>query len=890
MYKCENCNKPPYKTKKRYLNHIKICGEKTQSTKRLREQSSTQSKNKSQKSLRQRTASIESLESIGSEGSIEYTDSKLSRTRSIKSVSKYSEGEYKDLIRKLSKENKKYAKKLKDLLKKEDELNHYYNEKIAVLEEKNVILDRELKYSKKNRQNDSKEVHALQDTIDQLEKQLDINSQQAMQMSNEHNQLQKHLSEEIKRYESQIMVINQQLTRERLLNKQLKDKVEYEIEEYKKSINEQKYSELNALNTEKNEMQKRWENKRKEIINGIQEMEEKQKNEIRQLTSEYEARISAQKEEESKLRISYKETLNREKQMAVNRMDKYREEKKQEIIEIEERHKKEIQKMNALYEKKIGEKIIAVQLKSSDISKECEALKQQIEDNKKVAEEEREKKVNELKAEFKLQYKNFQLKIEEDKKKIKKDFNTELENKEKEIKKITKLYEKVKYEYEYYKNLATRLTKTNEQFNDQYLNNFNNQSESHKLILQEKDKRIIELEKDLNSTRNNYQSRIEVIGKELKEKYEQVKNLEDGVSELRALNEKYKREKSNIANRFRQQLEILQGENKELQEEKETKRKCIYEQEQTLKELSKKEEEYKKRILELESKISRYTSQIKGLQEGLTANIESKKYIEIQYEIVKEELEKVKKERDANYYNLTQIQIEYKNSQREFNQVASKYEEMINDLEAKLNLKSRDYETLQSRLKNLIKISTEEREKMKKNYLDTLNEHTKNLENSIKIKEIEVINANKYAKKASDQVELYKYKIEEKEKQLQEALSKAKETPMLSMRATKIDDAMKRGRDEALRKIRIQKEALTKLEVTNNKLKIELRKYQEQLKTKEGELDRMLETQNGLKEQYVTILNEREQKHKVDLSEKDKRINELETIMMSKLKLAEASK
>lgn len=890
MYKCENCNKPPYKTKKRYLNHIKICGEKTQSIKRLREQSSTQSRNKSQKSLRQRTASIESLESIGSEGSIEYTDSKLSRTRSIKSVSKYSESEYKDLIRKLSKENKKYAKKLKDLLKKEDELNHYYHEKIAVLEEKNVILDRELKYSKKNRQNDSKEVHALQDTIDQLEKQLDINSQQAMQMSNEHNQLQKHLSEEIKRYESQIMVINQQLTRERLLNKQLKDKVEYEIEEYKKSINEQKYSELNALNTEKNEMQKRWENKRKEIINGIQEMEEKQKNEIRQLTSEYEARISAQKEEESKLRISYKETLNREKQMAVNRMDKYREEKKQEIIEIEERHKKEIQKMNALYEKKIGEKIIAVQLKSSDISKECEALKQQIEDNKKVAEEEREKKVNELKAEFKLQYRDFQLRIEEDKKKIKEEFNTELENKEKEIKKITKLYEKVKYEYEYYKNLATRLTKTNEQFNDQYLNNFNNQSESHKLVLQEKDKRIIELEKDLNSTRNNYQSRIEVIGKELKEKYEQVKNLEDGVSELRALNEKYKREKSNIANRFRQQLEILQGENKELQEEKETKRKCIYEQEQTLKELSKKEEEYKKRILELESKISRYTSQIKGLQEGLTANIESKKYIEIQYEIVKEELEKVKKERDANYYNLTQIQIEYKNSQREFNQVASKYEEMINDLEAKLNLKSRDYETLQSRLKNLIKISTEEREKMKKNYLDTLNEHTKNLENSIKIKEIEVINANKYAKKASDQVELYKYKIEEKEKQLQEALSKAKETPMLSMRATKIDDAMKRGRDEALRKIRIQKEALTKLEVTNNKLKIELRKYQEQLKTKEGELDRMLETQNGLKEQYVTILNEREQKHKVDLSEKDKRINELETIMMSKLKLAEASK
>ena len=93
---------------------------------------------------------------------------------------------------------------------------------------------------------------------------------------------------------------------------------------------------------------------------------------------------------------------------------------------------------------------------------------------KKLWKKEKEKKIIELKIEFKSQYKNFQIKVEDEKKKIKDEYNLELEKKEKEFKELNKLYEKVKYEYNYYKNLSIRLTETNEQFNDQYLSNFNN--------------------------------------------------------------------------------------------------------------------------------------------------------------------------------------------------------------------------------------------------------------------------------------------------------------------------------------------------------------------------------------------------------------------------------
>lgn len=887
MYKCENCSKPPYKTHKRYLNHIKTCGQNKQlnsirSTRSTRSRDTTSYSKKSQKSLRQRTASIESLDSVGSIE--EYTKSRTS----VKSKSsKYSDH---DLVKKLTKENKKYASKLKDLLKEEDELKHYYNKKIAILEEEKNILDRELRHTRKNRKNDSKEVEALQYTIDQLENSLNLKTQEAMQMSKEHAQLQGHLNEEIKRYENQLIAVNQQLTRERIVNRQLKDKAMQDIEEYQKSIEDQKCTEINTLQQEKVEMQKKWENKRKEIINRIQELENKQKNEIKEITAGYESRLRLQKEDESKLRISYKETLNREKQIAANRMERYKEEKLQEIKEIEEKHRKEIQKMTEIYEKKIAEKITIVQLKSSDISKECEALKLQMEENKRIAEVEQEKKIEDLKREFKYEYENFQNRMEGEKKKIKENFDSEVEKKEKEIKNINKLYEKVKYEYNYYKDLATRLTKTNEQFNDQYLTNFNNQSESHKLVIQEKDKRINELEKDLSSTRKNFHERIEILGKELKEKYTQVNTLENGMKEFRDMNDKYKQEKTNILNRSKKQIEILQEEKRELQEIKENNQRLIFELEKQLKDVDVKENEYKNKIKENEARISRYVSQIKDLQSETRSSIDARKHVEMRYEIIREELEEAKKERDINYCNLTQIQLEYKNKEKEFNEIASKYENMINDLETKLTHKTNQYNILQTHTRQILKSASEEREKMKKNYLETLDEYTKNIEKTIKIKEIEVMNANKYAQKASEKIQEYKSKLENKEKQLQEALKKANETPILSLRATKIDDAMKRGRDEALRKIRLQKEDITKLEVINKKLKIDLNRYQDQLKAKESEFERMLSTQDGLKQQYVTILNEREQKHKSELTEKDRRIHELETIMTSKLKLAEASK
>ena len=99
-----------------------------------------------------------------------------------------------------------------------------------------------------------------------------------------------------------------------------------------------------------------------------------------------------------------------------------------------------------------------------------------------------------------------------------------------------------------------------------------------------------------------------------------------------------------------------------------------------------------------------------------------------------------------------------------------------------------------------------------------------------------------------------------------------------------IDTIIKRSRDEALLELRKHKRIIDKLEREKKILKETETKLEQLLESKTSEIRTLIQSQNSVKQDLTQMLNQQNELHKEELEKKNKRISELEKLMMEKIR------
>jgi chromosome segregation ATPase len=119
-----------------------------------------------------------------------------------------------------------------------------------------------------------------------------------------------------------------------------------------------------------------------------------------------------------------------------------------------------------------------------------------------------------------------------------------------------------------------------------------------------------------------------------------------------------------------------------------------------------------------------------------------------------------------------------------------------------------------------------------------------------------------------------------------ETKKKAEEKPPI----TKIDDTIKRSRDEALLRVRKQKSDISRLQTDNEQLQTNLQQAQQIITVKDQEIAHINGVYESIKKDYIRNLNEQTSIHEDELVKKQRRIEELERLMMDKIRLADSNR
>lgn len=120
----------------------------------------------------------------------------------------------------------------------------------------------------------------------------------------------------------------------------------------------------------------------------------------------------------------------------------------------------------------------------------------------------------------------------------------------------------------------------------------------------------------------------------------------------------------------------------------------------------------------------------------------------------------------------------------------------------------------------------------------------------------------------------------EREQRVIEEIKKIKKNPPTRL----LDPSLKKSRDEALAKIRSQRVEITELQTSIVQLKDRLKLAESVVAERDREKQYIVENNKDVKQSFVNTLNQTTVVHKRELEKKDKRIQELESLLMSKVK------
>ena len=259
---------------------------------------------------------------------------------------------------------------------------------------------------------------------------------------------------------------------------------------------------------------------------------------------------------------------------------------------------------------------------------------------------------------------------------------------------------------------------------------------------------------------------------------------------------------------------------------------------------------------------------------------------------------------------LAKLKNELRDKENEITNIAVKIEKMKSDvtnavqkLKYELStqtalVKKRDDENakLQSDKTNSDKILqklTLEINTLKSNFSQTMNKETselvekeKKFAETLKEKDNEIKTLKGHVAAIIQEVKAQKQQLSEREKKVEDYVKNLKETPP----NPQIDISMKRSRDEALIKMRKQKAEIERLEEENIKMRDGIDNAKTLLTAKNSELDTMSKTHGEIKQSFIQNLNQQAATHKAEMEKKDARVHELEQLMMSKIRLADADR
>lgn len=121
--------------------------------------------------------------------------------------------------------------------------------------------------------------------------------------------------------------------------------------------------------------------------------------------------------------------------------------------------------------------------------------------------------------------------------------------------------------------------------------------------------------------------------------------------------------------------------------------------------------------------------------------------------------------------------------------------------------------------------------------------------------------------------------VERKLREIQEKTENLQRNPPTRI----LDETLKKSRDEALNRIRIQSTELKKLETEKAEMENKHAQAQKITEEKQREIEMILNTHKELKQNFEANLNKREEYFKAELEKKEKRVSELENLLMSKV-------
>lgn len=947
MYRCEKCSKN-YTSSRRYESHSARCG--------------LQSKSQTPISSR--------LDSL--------TDPERSTSRSIRStLSKQSQSrpdpDYDKKVKKLEKDKEKLKRKLikySDELKRRVSGSREIQSRLDMLTDERDQLIYELEQQTQKKKSNNSTVKQLEKTIISLRERLTVQQQkhdQSMDVAKSHfTSHEKKLKEEIGELNNKVSLLSNELEQEKKVISQLRDSYKSERVNMRKSYDQEKQQELNNILSEKHRIISTLEHKLHDALETIEQNRKKHELELRQVHLNIYNDRERNDREVTKIKASLGDAIERERQQMQDRLSNIQNKHAKAINELKQQHAKELKLINDNSEKVRQQALNAVTNRDTaleTLKHEYKLELQKLEEKYKEREKNHEKNLSNQLADYKH---DLHSQFEEKEKTIQLKADARVEESSCRLGEMTDRYEKLRQDAEHLKTMVGRLKESNKTINQQFIHNLNKQNKTNTQIVQEKDKRINELERELKKIT------VQVSNK-LEQKEQDILTSHQKIAELSQVNTKLLSD-LNAVKIEEKQIENLQSTIETIKKEFVTKLqqesdkvmsvthsmmeiKAQLESERNRNNLLYKENSFlRKQLIDKVRELTKeFNNEVSGLQEKLEKKDEDIKNLENQ----------IRSQRSTVMQELTTSRSRISSLSTELDNVNNKLREQVRENKDKTILVSQLTEELKgiadshkdemqglnkqistvAEEKNILLIQLTkahaaidhiktQTEKLKKNFLENINnestkyvdlhrlyekseETIKDLKNDIyslkeqlnmsKVENAKLTDVDKRCKEIKRDYDKLTLQNKDYESRISSLIDKVrsltssadtareykerceKQTEMLhkmkkDMLVPKVDMNIKKSRDEALLMLRRQKKEIEKLTAKNAQLMDDIKQRDQILSSKSNEMTTMSTSHDDIKANFIKTLNEQSESHREELAMRDKRIRELEELMMHKIR------
>jgi len=741
-----------------------------------------------------------------------------------------SKEDYYVMIKKLSADRsllKNQVKKYADELKKRVD-------DIGVLITERDQLTKDLSAMEKKRESRSV-IKKLEKTIMTLQERLTVQKEDAdkarQTMESHFKSQEAKIQEQLKSLLTKEQKLNTDLEHERKSLQQLRETYRNERANIRNAYDEEKQQQLNDILADKHKICSDMEKKIRDMTDNFETERKKHFLELRQLRSEIATEKEKASREINKVKATFGDAIERERQQMQSRIVNIQEKHAVQLQQLEDKYIADIKLEKEKLEKTEQRAVTVISNRDMEIenlrnenAKKIEEIermyKEKIEKSDQLTSTQFETRINAIKEQYERKYKQLQSKAE-----------STIEQLSRQVGGLTDSTEKLRHDAEHYKNMANRLKENNQLLNKQFTVNMARQTEDNQKLVDNRDKKILELEKELGNVRKDNYTKSEYISR-----------VENRIVQLDADNKNFAAQNEEITKMAKDEVNRLHETIDAIKED------CI-------------------------EKLQAETEKVNEVRRQMSLDRDER------VNAISVELEKVNRELEDERKKCKHIQLNALRSSAESTNMTQVLQNQVNSLERQVVLLEEEKQSIASENMSLKKVIVQMRSELSKIINDfdkkLIDQEKQRVEMEKKYNQL-LKSFRDYEEKTPPLMEMVKrlsHQVNEHKGYKEKFLIHEKTIKSMEDR---LNGCIK-TEAEASCILLNQKQKMDAIEARNRQLEQDIKEKEELLAEKIKECDNV---KNGC----MQTMNKQSISFRVELSKKDSRIRELENAITAKLK------